>query len=88
MDQDQHYTHRRRLDRLSEQIQRQFTGQFRLDLLKMYKTIENQYTEMDREFVNCRRKNRLSSDYEYKEELFIQLVKSMEKRITLALLSQ
>ena len=88
MDEDQHYTHRRRLDRLLEQIQRQFTGQYRLDLLKMYKTIENQYTEMDREFVNCRRKMRLSSDYEYKEEQFNHLFKSMEKRITLALLSQ
>ncbi len=88
MDEDQHYTYRRQLDRMHTQIQRQFAGQFRLDLLKMYRTIENQYQDMDREFVNCRRKNRLSSSYEHMEQDFNSLFKSMEKRITMALLSQ
>lgn len=85
---DQHYTYRRQLDLIRNQIQKNFGGQFRLDLIKMLKTIEDTYTSMDKEFVQCRRKGKLTSTYEHKEEDLNVLINSLNKRITLALLAQ
>lgn len=52
----------------------------------MWKTVDSIYNEMDREMVECRRKNKLTLKY---TELEAQLQKAqlnLEKRMTFALL--
>lgn len=80
---DTHNLYRRQLDLLRVQIS-QHEGQKRIDLLKMWKNVDSQYRELDKEYVICRRKGKQTSHYQYIEEDLLSLIRALEKRITWA----
>ena len=79
----QHYNYRKELDSIHSHINT-FRPTVKMDLLRMWRTTNNVYQEMDKELVNCRRKARLSSKYLTLEQELLTLKQSLLKRITWA----
>ena len=82
---EQHYQHRRDLDQIHSQIN-QLKPTAKMDLLKIWRTANNQFQELDKELVICRRKAKLTSKYYTLEQQLVQMKNTLAKRITFAIL--
>ena len=82
---ESHYTHRKTLDTLRSQINT-LPPLSKLDCLKMYRNTEKLFQDMDRELVNCRRRQRLTANYLELEQSMLKSQATLEKRLTFAYL--
>lgn len=80
---EQHYSYRTDLDQLRTQIN-QLKLMPKVDCLKLWRTANTAYQEMDREFVNCRRRAKLTLRYQELEAEYQKMYNSLAKRMTLA----
>ena len=56
----------------------------RKDLLKMLKSVDSALNQLDRESVECRRLNKITTHYETLKKQAEDLVLNLEKHLTLA----
>lgn len=77
---------RRRLVKLEQAITgEQWTNWLvKQDLNRMLKTVKTEFTQLDRELVNCRRTRKYTSTYASIEESCETMLNSLERRVTWA----
>ena len=56
------------------------------DIMKIWRTAKNLYSEMDKELVQCRRANKLSPKYQELETNLIESLDTIEQYLTFATL--
>ena len=74
---------RQHLDQLRYQITNH-KGIIARDLLKFWRNAEEVWIELDREYVQCRRLNRLTTRYETLATEYQNRIERLEKRLTWA----
>lgn len=80
---EQHYTYRQQLDSLSSQI-KTMDAHVRMDLLKLWRTADNLFADLDKELVACRRRQRPTSRYQTILANLTTQLQTIEKRLTFA----
>lgn len=85
MDEEEYYALRRRLLKVESMVNEPWENYLvKQDLKKMLKTVQAEFTEMDKELVVCRRTRRPTSRWTSLEESCELLLANLEKRITWA----
>jgi peptidoglycan hydrolase CwlO-like protein len=67
-----------------EQIKMIKNRQARRDLLRMLNTVDSALNQLDRESVECRRVNKITTKYQSQLKQVEELIVNLEKHLTLA----
>jgi hypothetical protein len=84
--QQQHEAHIARLEQLLASVSHAKDIRARSTLYKFYKNCREIYTEMDKEMVHCRRRNKLTQKYTELEVEFTEAVNTFEQWAVMAAL--
>jgi hypothetical protein len=80
----EHLDYQKRIDAARHQIQEIKRWNIRNDLTVILKNCQNQYTLMDKEYVNCRRTRKVTATYTELATTLDEWMHLLEKRITWA----
>lgn len=84
--QQHHEAHLAKLDALLKTFGPTSDIRVRSTLYKFYRTCRQIYTEMDKEMVNCRRRDKLTQKYTELEAQFLEAVNTFEQWTVMATL--
>jgi hypothetical protein len=76
-----HSEYRTKIDNLRWAIK---GHKYAMDLTKIWRTVNAKYTELDKEYVICRRRNKPTPKYEELAKELDALILALEKRISWA----
>jgi hypothetical protein len=84
--QQQHEAHIARLEQLLASVAHTKDIRARSTLYKFYRTCREIYTEMDKEMVQCRRRNKLTQKYTELQAQFAEAIATFEQWTVMAAL--
>jgi hypothetical protein len=84
--QQQHEAHIAQLEKLLASVSHTKDIRARSNLFKFYKNCREIYTEMDKEMVNCRRRNKLTQKYTELQARFVEATTTFEQWTVMAAL--
>jgi hypothetical protein len=84
--QEHHEAHSVKLEQLLKSVSSSLDIRARSTLYKFYKNCREIYTEMDKEMVNCRRRDKLTQKYTELEVKYVEAITTFEQWTVMAAL--